>query len=129
MLLSVREQQQSPVVSNDSWGAIEVDGLGIFRDVKLWPGGAREWDWSETGTRHEPGIQCSDVEDLLAAEPDVVVLSQGRERRLQVCPSTIELLEKRGVAIVHEETSIAIGAYNDLVQNGHRAAALIHTTC
>ena len=50
----------------------------MFKDVKLWPGGGREWDWGETNTRHEPGIQPSDVEELLVHRPDIVVLSRGR---------------------------------------------------
>src|SRR5690606_40772234 len=47
----------SPRISRLSWGQIEVAGHGAFKDAKLYPGGAREWDWSETGTRHVPGIQ------------------------------------------------------------------------
>ena len=106
-----------------------MEGLGRFRDVKLWPGGGREWDWDETGTRHEPGIQPADVEELLAAEPEVVVLSRGRELRLETCNSTIELLEANDVTIVREETSAAIAEYNRLARSGRRAAALIHSTC
>jgi len=82
------ETARSPVVSDHSWGEITVEGLGQFRDVKLWPGGAREWDWDETGTRHRPGIQPADVEELLAAGPDVVVLSRGRELRLKTRTTT-----------------------------------------
>ena len=33
-------------------GKIEVEGTGTLRDAKLFPGGAREWDWRETGTEH-----------------------------------------------------------------------------
>jgi len=80
------EPAASPIVSDHRWGEITVEGLGRFRDVKLWPGGGREWDWDETGTRHEPGIQPADVEELLAAEPEVVVLSRGDirgDRRIQ----------------------------------------------
>jgi hypothetical protein len=123
------ERAPSPIVSDHSWGTITVDGLGQFRDVKLWPGGGREWNWDETGTRHEPGIQPADVEGLLAADPDVVVLSRGRELRLKTCPSTIALLEANDISIVHDETSAAIARYNELAQGGRRAAALIHSTC
>merc|ERR1719198_637770 len=37
-----------------------------FRDVKVWPGGARDWDWRETGTHHSPGTQFQDVQELLS---------------------------------------------------------------
>lgn len=111
------------------WGQIEVEGSVRFRDAKLWPGGARSWDWTETGTDHEPGVQPADVAELLEHEPDVIVLSQGRQRRLGVRPETLYLLGERGVEVVREETPTAIELYNRLAAQGRRVAALIHTTC
>jgi hypothetical protein len=125
----VDEVQQSPIIGDHGWGEIEVRELGQFRDVKLWPGGGREWDWNETGTRHEPGIQPGDVEELLAADADVVVLSRGRELRLQTSEATLQLLQASDITIVQEETSVAIAEYNRLAQSGRCVAALIHTTC
>jgi hypothetical protein len=120
---------QSPKIGEHSWGEIEVEDLGTFRDVKLWPGGGREWDWTETGTQHDPGTQPADVDELLGANPEVVVLSNGRELRLQTCEETIQRLQEHGVTVVHEETSVAITEYNRLAQDSRRVAALIHTTC
>ena len=54
----------SPGIKHLSWGRLETEH-GEFKDAKLFPGGAREWDWNETGTRHEPGVQPADVEELL----------------------------------------------------------------
>jgi hypothetical protein len=51
-------------------------------DTRRYPGGGREWDWSETGTRHQPGIQPADVEELLTHGATVVVLSQGMDEQL-----------------------------------------------
>ena len=123
------ESANSPSIGENSWGKIEVDQMGRFRDVKLWPGGGREWDWNETGTQHEPGIQPADVAELLEGEPEVVVLSSGRELRLHTCQETFELLEASGISVVQEETSAAIEEYNRLAKSGRRVAALIHTTC
>jgi hypothetical protein len=125
----VTEPRQSPIIGENRWGKIEVDQLGRFQDVKLWPGGGREWDWDETGTRHEPGIQPADVVELLERNPEVVVLSKGRELRLQTREETFELLGANGITVVQEETSVAIEEYNRLAQSGRRVAALIHTTC
>jgi hypothetical protein len=43
--------------------------------------------------------------------------------------ATLELLERRGVRVVRDETASAIDAYNDLVDQGVQVAALIHSTC
>jgi hypothetical protein len=47
---------KSPRILRLSWGHIEV-GHRPFKDAKVFPGGARERDWRDTGTRHVPGIQ------------------------------------------------------------------------
>ena len=59
------KELRSPLVTHISWGRMEVEGLGEGKDFKLYPGGGREWDWSETGTQHVPGIQPADVEELM----------------------------------------------------------------
>jgi hypothetical protein len=45
-----------------AWGSIKLDDFSgslntTEKDYKLYPGGARPWDWGETGTRHKPGVQ------------------------------------------------------------------------
>ena len=108
---------------------MDVDGIGAGKDFKLWPGGGRRWDWRETGTHHEPGIQPADLEELLEHGSEVVVLSRGMELRLQTAPDTLELLRDRGVAVHVEETNAAVGLYNELVAGGALAGGLFHSTC
>ena len=108
---------------------MEVEGLGRLRDAKLWPGGGRGWDWNETGTHHRPGIQPADVAELLEHGADVVVLSRGREMRLETTSEVLSLLGARQVEVVREETGAAIGEYNRLAAAGRRVGALLHSTC
>jgi hypothetical protein len=119
----------SPQVQADGWGFLKVEDLGRLRDAKLWPGGGRGWDWNETGTHHRPGIQPADVAELLDHGADVVVLSRGRELRLETTPETLALLTSRQVEVVHIETGAAIGEYNRLAAAGRRVGALLHSTC
>lgn len=123
------DTEPSPPVGANGWGYVEAHGVGRVRDAKLWPGGGRAWDWNETGTRHQPGIQPADVTELLDHGAEVVVLSRGRQCRLEVSPETVELLEEAKVEVAHEETGAAIDAYNRLAAGGRRVAALLHTTC
>ena len=119
---------RSPRISHISWGRMEVDGLGTGKDFKLYPGGGRAWDWNETGTRHVPGIQPSDVTELLERESTVIVLSRGMYLVLQTCPETLDLLRERGIAVHMAETRAAVALYNQLAQL-HNVGGLFHSTC
>jgi hypothetical protein len=117
----------SPRITSLSWGRLDVEG-DSFRDAKLFPGGSREWDWNETGTRHVPGIQPADVEELLEHGATVVVLSRGFYGRLGVSRETLQMLEVEGVSVRVEQTEGAVKLYNDLRER-ERVGALIHSTC
>ena len=125
----MEQEARSPRVTHLSWGRLEVEGEeGPFKDAKLFPGGARVWDWNETGTRHEPGTQPADVEELLEHGATVVVLSRGFHGRLDVTPEALRQLEDNGVTAHVRQTSDAILLYNQLRET-ERVGALIHSTC
>ncbi len=119
----------SPLILGIGWGDIEVDGLGHGRDMKLWPGGGREWNWRETDTHHIPGIQISDVQELLDHGSKVVVLTQGIQLRLQTRNETLDFLKEREVTWHIAETKEAVRIYNDLSARGERVGGLFHSTC
>jgi hypothetical protein len=120
--------KRSPAISAISWGRIDVEGLGEVKDAKLYPGGAREWDWNETGTRHTPGIQPADVAELLEHGATVVVLSQGMDLQLEVGRETIDFLEDKGITVHVADTKEAARMYNELAVS-QPVGGLIHSTC
>ena len=122
------QKSQSPRISHASWGRLDVAGQGAFKDAKLYPGGARAWDWRETGTRHVPGIQPADVAELLEHGAEVVVLSQGVLERLQVCPETLDLLKNKGIPAHVLPTADAVRLYNELAAQ-QKVGGLFHSTC
>ncbi|ONH22520.1 hypothetical protein BL253_35435 [Pseudofrankia asymbiotica] len=107
---------------------MRVKGLAPGKDFKLYPGGGRDWDWSETGTRHEPGIQPADVEELLAHGATTVVLSRGMELRLLTDQATLALLEQHGVVVHVAGTTEAVEIYNRLAE-AEPVGGLFHSTC
>lgn len=120
---------KSPRILSVSWGDMVVEGLGNGRDFKLWPGGGREWDWSETGTHHDPGIQPGDVEELIAKGSEVIVLSRGISIRLKLAPETKQYLKDHGIVYHFEETQTAVNLYNKYVKEGRAVGGLFHSTC
>ncbi|MDQ3932061.1 MAG: Mth938-like domain-containing protein [Actinomycetota bacterium] len=119
---------ESPKVTDLSWGSVETEA-GTFRDVKLWPGGGRGWDWNETGTDHVPGVQPADVEDLLNHGAEVIVIARGQQGRLQVTDEALARIESQGVTAETLETHEAVERYNQLAEQGVAVGALIHSTC
>ena len=119
---------ESPRIEVISWGRMEVAGLQPGKDFKLWPGGGRPWDWTETGTHHHPGIQPADVEELLDNGAEVIVLSRGMLKMLQTMPATCAMLERNGIEVYIEETKKAVERYNRLAA-GRAVGGLFHSTC
>src|SRR5262245_51522318 len=119
---------RSPRITHISWGRMEVEGLGAGKDFKLYPGGGRAWDWSETGTRHVPGIQPADVLELLENGSQVVVLTRGMDLVLRTCPETLALLHERQIPVHVEETRAAVALYNELAEKV-QVGGLFHSTC
>ena len=119
----------SPLILSLVWGEIEVEeSAGKVKDVKLWPGGCRSWDWGETGTRHSPGIQVADVEELIEHGATTIVLSKGMVEKLGVPQSTLDALKGRGIEVHVAETRAAMKIYNDLVEKVP-VGGLFHSTC
>lgn len=119
----------SPHISRISWGRMEVAGVGVGKDFKLWPGGGREWDWRETDTHHVPGIQPADIQELLDNGCETIVLSRGMLLMLQTCKETLELLKNRHIPVQIAETKAAAEIYNGLASRGEAVGGLFHSTC
>lgn len=120
------------LITDLSWGNMEVSIAGEkqnFKDCKVWPGGAREWRWSETGTHHSPGIQPSDIKEILEQGLEEIVLGRGQLGRLEVSPETEATLRESGVSYHIEKTKKAVALFNDLVREGKRVGGVFHSTC
>jgi len=122
------KENRSPRIVRISWGHMEVEGLTPGKDFKLYPGGGRAWDWNETNTRHTPGIQPADVQELIERGSRVVVLSRGMQLQLQTCPETLQLLKDKGIRVHVEETQAAAELYNRLAES-EMVGGLFHSTC
>jgi hypothetical protein len=120
---------RAPRIEKLAWGQIEVDGFGTpFKDAILFPGGARPWDWRETGTSHESGVQPADVQELLDNGARVVILAQGMYGRLKVSQGALQLLKARDVPVHMLETKAAVRLYNELREK-EPVGGLFHSTC
>ena len=116
-----------PEVTAASWGRLETKD-NRFKDAKLVPGGARAWDWNETGTSHEPGVGPADVEELLLRGATTIVFGTGFHGRLRVKEETLLILEEKNVTAHVLRTEEAVELYNKL-RESVPVGALVHSTC
>jgi hypothetical protein len=120
------------LITDLSWGSMEVSIAGekqYFKDCKIWPGGARAWDWGETGTHHSPGVQLADVDEILAQGVDVLILTRGQLGRLGISAEMEAALREQGVSYHIKNTKKAVRLFNELSQQGKRVGGVFHSTC
>ena len=120
--------EPSPLVTALGWASVAVAGHGSFRDAQVWPGGAQEWDWAASGTRHQPGVQLADVTPILDHGADVVVIGRGVDEVLEVRARTVRSLELLGVEVHVLASERAVERYNELAAT-RAVGLLLHTTC
>jgi hypothetical protein len=119
---------RSPAITALTWGRIDT-AVGAFRDVKLWPGGGRGWDWTETDTHHEPGVRSADIAELVDRGAQVVVIGCGQQSRLGVTSGARTEASDRGMRLEVLDSVAAVARYNELAVAGEPVGALIHSTC
>ena len=103
-----------------------------FKDAKVWVGKTEEkakaWDWSLTGTRHNPGVQTADVAEFID-QVDEVILTRGVDAILQVPQATIDWVKSKGKKCHVGRTPEMIELYNELVAQGKKVGGVFHSTC
>ena len=106
------------------FGSITVDGETYTGDIKIIRGRVvADW-WRIEGHR----LAVADIEDILEAKPDVLVVGTGDPGLLEVSPETAARLDELGILLVARPTAEAVKVYNDL--SGQRKAAFAaHLTC
>jgi len=109
-----------------SFGSISIDGVDYSNDVIILPDGVRAPWWREAGGHvYAPG----DLQEVLDAAPEVVVLGTGYFGRVRVEDTTLEALTAAGSEVVVERTGRAVEAFNRLADEGRDVAAALHLTC
>ena len=119
----------SPRILSVSWGKMEIEALGKGKDFKLWPGGGRPWDWSETGTSHGAGIQVADIIELIENSCEIIILARGVFSRLKISPETTTYLKTQDVEVIATDIKRGVQIYNSHVEKNVRVGGLFHSTC
>jgi len=106
------------------FGELLVDGVTYHSDVIIYPDRVDSSWWRKEGHQLQP----ADLQGVLAAAPEVLVVGTGYSGCMQVLRETEELLKRAGIELVAVPTEQACQRYNAL-RGKRRVVAALHLTC
>ena len=113
-------------IDSYSFGSIQIDGKDYASDVVLLGGDVKSPWWREAGGHvYAP----TDIEEVVAAAPEVVVLGTGYFGRVKVLEETLTGFADIGSAVIVEKTGRAVETFNRLAAADRDVAAALHLTC
>jgi hypothetical protein len=113
-------------IDSYSFGRIRVDGIDYAEDVILLRGEVRSPWWRSAGGHV---FAPTDLEEVVAAAPEIVVLGTGYFGRVKVPDKTLKVFAEAGSEVIVEKTSRAVETFNQLAAEDRDVAAALHLTC
>ncbi len=119
-----------PNIDEIKFGSVKIDGKK-YHQVLIVGDNIKERESEKLhelfGTSHKIGDW--EQATLLESNPEVILIADGFQGALAVEPAVMEKFKKSGAEILTLHSPAAIHKYNDLIKQGKRVNALIHTTC
>ena len=114
----------TPNIDSYRFGRIVIDGKAHTKDLIILPDRIIEGWWRKEGHT----LLIDDLEKVLAARPDLLLVGQGAYSRMNVPDQVRQALDRAGIELVAQSTKQACETYNQLRKQRAVAAAL-HLTC
>lgn len=116
-------------VNSFNFGSIVIDGKQYGYNVVVLPDGSvKEREASKTmfGSHN---IRKNEIEELAKTEPETLIVGTGTSGMAAVSEEAQAYAREAKLDMVVLHSSEAIEKFNQLTDEGKRAAALIHITC
>jgi hypothetical protein len=107
------------------FGHIDIEGHSYDADVIIFPERVQDRWWRKEGHR----LAREDLETVLVAKPEVLVVGTGYYGRMQVPEETLDVLRGAGIDVRVVKTSLAVEEFNRLQRECARFVAALHLTC
>lgn len=115
---------QVPIIEDYQFGKIVINGEVHKKDVIILPNRVIGNWWRKEGH----ALHISDLQDVLVARPQVLIVGQGAYSRMRVDSEIINALNSAEIEIISLDTNSACKEYNKKSKN-MRVAAALHLTC
>lgn len=111
-------------IEDYQFGNIIVNGVSYTKDLIILPARIISGWWRKEG--HV--LHVEDLEEVLNAKPQVLVIGQGAHSRMKIAPEVEHTLKAAGIEWVALPTDAAVQEFNRRASEQEAAAAL-HLTC
>ena len=112
------------IVDSYQFGQVVVNGKKYTSDVIIFPHRVIDSWWRKSG--HQ--LCLDDIAEVLAENPEVLVVGTGASGLVKVLPEVKQSLEDQGIKLIAQPTSEACNIYNQLCHS-QRVVAALHLTC
>jgi len=111
-------------IEHYSFGRITIEGKTYTSDIIIYQGKVNASWWRKQGHN----LEIADLVDVLAAQPEVLVVGTGAMGLMKVPKETISHLQSKGIEVHVARTGEAVAIFNKL-QKDKVAIAAFHLTC
>jgi len=113
------------MIEDYRFGSITVEGREYLKDLKIVQGRVMPGWWRKEGH----SVDIEDMDDILSAMPDILVVGMGQPGRMQVSESLQRALAEARIRLIEEPTPQAAKTFNQLSEKGLNVAGAFHLTC
>ena len=112
-------------ISDYEFGKLAIADRTYTSDVIIAPERIIDCWWRKQGHN----LQIEDLDDIVNAKPDLLIIGTGYYGRMQVPLETKQYLEERGIKVVQAKTRDAVTKFNQMQKEYARIVAALHLTC
>ena len=106
------------------FGEIKISGKNYQNDVIVYPDHIDSKWWRKQG--HV--LDIDDIEDVINAKPDVIIIGTGQPGMMRVSAETLAKIKDLGIEMIVMPTEPACKEYNRIASE-KKAIACLHLTC
>jgi hypothetical protein len=114
------------MIDQCAFGSMRIGGRVYRSDLMIFPDGRVQEGWRRAEGHR---LSMSDLGQVLAAEPMVIVAGTGIFGRVRLEADLVEQLSLRGIRLVARRTKTAAQEFNGLRLSELKLAGCFHLTC
>ena len=108
------------------FGSMTIEGRRFGTDLMIFPDGRIQDGWRRAAGHR---LCLADIDELVAAQPQVLVVGSGIFGRMKPAPDLEQLLNQKGIRMLMARTKAAAQLFNDTRMARTMVGGCFHLTC